>query len=46
MRLNVRALDRRIVEIVKVIDHGDSPIAFGQQAIDQMRTDESRAAGN
>src|SRR5256885_11457388 len=46
MLLDVRLLDRRIVKVVKVIDDSDSPIAFGQQTIDEVRADEARAASD
>ena len=41
----VAVLDARIVIIVEVVEHGD-PVAVGQQGLDQMRADESGAAGN
>jgi len=44
--LNVRSLDRRIVEVVEVIDDCDSPVAFSHQTIDEVRTNEARAAGD
>jgi hypothetical protein len=36
MRLDVRALDRLIVEIVEVIDYRDAPIALSDQAVNEM----------
>jgi len=36
VRPNIRALDRRTVKVVEVIDYCDAPAAFGQQAIDEM----------
>src|SRR5467141_2195711 len=43
---NVGALYRRLIEIVKVINDGNLPLAFRQEPIYQMRTDESCAAGD
>ena len=46
MRGDVCSLNRRIVEVVEIIDDCDSPIAFGHQTIDEVRADESRAASD
>src|SRR6266705_909316 len=46
VRTDIRALDRWIVKVVEVIDDGDIPRAFAEQLIDEMRADESRAAGD
>ncbi len=41
---DVRAFDCRIVEVVEVVDDRNPPLAFREQTIDQMRTDEACAA--
>ena len=46
VRADVISLDRRLIKIVKVIDDRDLPIAFAQEAIDQMGTDKPGAAGD
>src|SRR5689334_11437065 len=46
MLLDVRSLEPRIVEVVEVVDDGDSPITFGHQAIDEVRTDKACSAGD
>src|SRR6266705_877823 len=46
VRTDIRALDRWIVKVVEVIDDGDIPRAFAEQLIEEMRADESRAAGD
>src|ERR1051325_4282465 len=43
---DVRSLDRRVVEVVKVVDDRNLPDAFGNETIDQVRTNETRAAGD
>jgi hypothetical protein len=45
MRLDVRALDARIIEIVEIIGHGDVKLAIGHQAIYKMAADEASSAG-
>jgi hypothetical protein len=39
-------LNRGIVEIIEVVNDRDFPVALGEQALNQMRADETRAAGN
>src|SRR2546421_7887452 len=46
MSANVGALYRRLIEIVEVINDGNLPLAFRQQPVYKMRTDEPRAPGD
>src|SRR2546423_11828948 len=46
MRGDVCSLNRRIVEVVEIIDDRNSPIAFGHQTIDEVRADKACAASN
>ena len=41
----IPALYFRGIKIVKIVDNGDIPITFGQQPVNQMRTNKSGAAG-
>ncbi len=44
VRLDVRALDGRIVEVVEVVHDRHAPSALAKQPLDQMRADKTRAA--
>jgi len=46
MTANVCALDCGIVEVIEIVNNGNVAVAFGEQAIDKLRTDETSAAGN
>jgi hypothetical protein len=46
MLCDILALDRRLVEIIEVINDRHLPTAFGKHMVDEMRADETSAAGD
>src|SRR6266516_1729450 len=46
MRFDVGTLSRRIIKIVEVDNNRHPPIVFSHQAIDKVRPNETRAAGD